>query len=86
MGQTSTKFIYMKTCSQCLNPYWTTSKRTPYGICNVCYKTSNKKVMKPIGNLTKTQVNKYLRQMKKNCRERAKNDKIRKNTKKDSTS
>lgn len=85
MGQTSTKFIYMKTCSQCLKPYWTTSKRTPNGICNKCYKMSDKKVMRPLGNLTQKQIDKHLMRMKKNCLERAKNDKIRKNTKKEST-
>lgn len=81
MGQTSTKFIYMKTCTNCYIPYWTTSKRTPYGICNKCYEMSDKKIMRPAGNLTQKQVDKHLRQMKKNCLERIKDDKNKKRTK-----
>jgi len=81
MGQISTKLIYIKTCSECLKPYWTTSKRTPNGSCNKCLKLVGKKARRPTGNLTDRQVILYLKQMKKNCEERIKNDKIRKHTK-----
>ena len=81
MGQISSKFIYMKTCPICLKPYWTTAKRTPFGLCNTCYEKSDKKKRRPPGNLTDKQVKMHISKMKKQCEERLKDANIKKSSK-----